>query len=306
MVMVSSLVAFGSSVTLIVRIVSQPPVVLNTVSIIDPGAVKICPSKVYGKPLAQTSRETVVVNNGSSATVMVLMVSQPPVVLNTVSIIDPAALNTCPSKVYGKALAQTSRETVVVNNGSSTTEMVLMVSQPPVVEATVSVMLPAALKTCPSKVYGKPLAQTSRETVVVNNGSSATVMVLMVSQPPVVEATVSVMLPAALNTCPSKVYGKALAQTSRETVVVSNGSSATVMVLMVSQPPIVLNTVSIIDPAALKICPSKVYGKPLAQTSRETVVVNNGSSATVMVLMVSQPPVVLNTVSIILPAALKI
>src|SRR6478736_870130 len=213
-----------------VLMVSQPPVVEATVSVMLPAALKICPPKVYGKPLAQTSRETVVVNNGSSATVMVLMVSQPPVVLNTVSIIDPAALNTCPSKVYGKPLAQTSRETVVVNNGSSATVMVLMVSQPPVVEATVSVMLPAVLKICPSKVYGKPLAQTSRETVVVNNGSSATVMVLMVSQPPVVEATVSVMLPAALKICPSKVYGKALAQTSRLTVVVNNGLTITVVV----------------------------------------------------------------------------
>src|SRR6478609_6606779 len=140
MVMVSSLVAFGSSATVMVLMVSQPPVVLNTVSIIDPGALKICPSKVYGKALAQTSRETVVVSNGSSATVMVLMVSQPPVVLNTVSIIDPAALKICPSKVYGKPLAQTSRETVVVNNGSSATVMVLMVSQPPVVLNTVSII----------------------------------------------------------------------------------------------------------------------------------------------------------------------
>src|SRR5436190_21619701 len=106
---------------------------------IAPGALKICPSKVYGKALAPTSRETVVVNNGSSATVMVLMVSQPPVVLNTVSIMIAAASSTYPAKVYGKALAQTSRETDVLNNGSSENEMVLMVSQPPVVLNTVSI-----------------------------------------------------------------------------------------------------------------------------------------------------------------------
>src|SRR5678809_442530 len=159
-----------------VLMVSQPPVVLNTVSIIDPAALKTCPSQVYGKPLAQTSRLTVVVNNGSSATVMFLMLSQPPVVLNTVSIIDPAALNTCPSKVYGKPLAQTSRLTVVVSSGNSVTVMVLTAAQP--TPAIVSVMLPAALNTCPSKVYGKPLAQTSRLTVVVSSGNSVTVMVL--------------------------------------------------------------------------------------------------------------------------------
>src|SRR5438105_2342970 len=264
-----------------VLMVSQPAP--GMVSVIVAAALKTCLSNVYGKALAQTSRLTVVLNNGSLATVMVLMVSVSPVVLNTVSIIEPAALKICPSKVYGKPLAQTSRETVVVNNGSSATVMVLMVSQPPVVLNTVSIIDPAALKMCPSKVYGKALAQTSRETVVLNNGSTVTVMVLMVSQPPVVLNTVSIIDPAALKMCPSKVYGKALAQTSRETVVLNNGSTVTVMVLMVSQPPVVLNTVSIIDPAALKMCPSKVYGKALAQTSRETVVLNNGSTVTVMV-----------------------
>src|SRR5437870_5587404 len=91
--------------------------------------------------------------------------------------------------------------------------MVLMVSQPAM--GMVSVLVPAVMNTCPSNVYGKPLAQTSTVTVDVSSGSWLTVMVLMVSQPPMVEVTVSVMVPAVLNTCPSKVYGKPLAQTSR-------------------------------------------------------------------------------------------
>src|SRR5512147_1555588 len=167
-----------------------------------------------------------------------------------VSVIVPAALNTCPSNVYGNWLAQTGRLTVVVSSGSSVILIVLIVSQL-LMPGIVSVIVPAALNTCPSNVYGNWLAQTERLTVVVSNGSSVTVIVLIVSQPPVVEATVSVILPAALNTCPSNVYGNWLAQTERLTVVVSNGSSVTVIVLIVSQPPVVEATVSVREPATV-------------------------------------------------------
>src|SRR5688572_6538508 len=88
------------------------------------------------------------------------------------------------------------------------------------------------------------------------------------------------------NTCPSKVSGKSLAQTERLTVEVSSGSSATVMVLIVSQATPAM--VSVIDPGAGNTCPSKVNGNSLAQTERLTVEVSSGSSATVMVLIVSQ------------------
>src|SRR5881394_279227 len=111
-------------------------------------------------------------------------------------------------------------------------------------------MEPAALKMCPLNVYGNALAQTERLTVEVSNGSSVTLIVLNVSQPPVVELTVSVSEPTALNTCPPNVYGNAFAQTERLTVEVSNGSSVTLIVLNVSQP--VPGIVSVMDPAALK------------------------------------------------------
>src|SRR4029078_8713957 len=138
---------------------------------------------------------TVEVSNVSSVTLIVLMVSQP--VPGIVSVIEPAALKICPLKVYGNALAQTERLTVEVSNGSSVTLIVLNVSQPPVVEATVSVREPTALNTCPWNVYGNSLAQTAMFTVEVSSGSSVTLIVLKVSQPPVVEATVSVREPTA-------------------------------------------------------------------------------------------------------------
>src|SRR5688572_19572335 len=203
---------------------------------------------------------TVEVSNGSWVTLIVLMVSQP--VPGIVSVMVPAAVKICPPKVYGNSLAQTERLTVEVSNGSSVTLIVLIVSQP--IRGIVSMMVPAALKICPPKVYGNSLAQTERLTVEVSNGSSVTLIVLIVSQP--VPGIVSVMVPAALKICPPKVYGNSLAQTERLTVVVSNGSSVTLIVLMVSQP--VPGIVSVMVPAALKICPPKVYGNSLAQTRR--------------------------------------
>src|SRR3990170_4676073 len=233
--------------------VSQAPVVLATVSMIVPTVLKMCPSKLYGNALAHISRLTVVVNNGCSVTLIVLMVSQPLVVLATVSVIVPTVLKMCPSKVYGNALAHTSMLTVVVNNGSFVTLIVLMVSQPPIVDTTLSTMVEGASNTCPSNVYGNALAHTSMLTVVVNNGCSVTLIVLMVSQAPVVLATVSMIVEGVSNTCPSKLYGNPLVHTSMLTVVVKRGSSVTLIVLMVSQPPVVLATVSLIDPTILKI-----------------------------------------------------
>src|SRR5688572_19148377 len=148
--------------------------------------------------------------------------------------------------------------TVVVSSGSSVTLIVLMVSQPPVVDATVSITEPGTLNTWPSKIYGNPLAHTSMLTVVVSSGSSVTLIVLIVSQPPVVDATVSITEPGIVNTWPSKLYGNALAHTSILTAVVKSGSSVTLIVLMVSQPPVVDPTVSITEPGALNTWPSKL------------------------------------------------
>src|SRR5688572_9110105 len=272
-------VSSGSSATVMVLIVSQATPAM--VSVIDPGAGNTCPSKVNGNSLAQTERLTVDVSSGSSAIVMVLIVSQATPAM--VSVIDPGAGNTCPSKVNGNSLAQTERLTVEVSSDRSATVMVLIVSQ--ATPAMVSVIDPGAGNTCPSKVNGNSLAQTERLTVEVSSGSSATVMVLIVSQ--ATPAIVSVMEPGAGNTCPSKVNGNSLAQTERLTVEVSSGSSATVMVLIVSQP-IEAATVSVMEPGAGNTCPSKVNGNSLAQTERLTVEVSSGSSATVMVLIVSQ------------------
>ena len=96
-----------------------------------------------------------------------------------------------------------------------------------------------------------------------------------------------------------------MVQTATLTVDVSNGVVVTLIVLMVSQLLVVLATVSINEPAALKMCPSIVVGNALAQTETLTVDVSNGVVVTVIVLMVSQPLIVLATVSINVPAALK-
>ena len=97
------------------------------------------------------------------------------------------------------------------------------------------------------------MAHTVALTVVVSNGKLVTVIVLIVSQLPVVLVTVSVNVPAVLNTLPSKVYGKLPAHTAMFTVLVNNGSVVTLIVLTVSHPVVVLTTVSINDPGAIKI-----------------------------------------------------
>src|SRR3990170_2352702 len=115
--MFTSVVSNGSSVTLIVRIVSQPPVVLDTVSIIVDGVANTCPSKLYGNSEAHTSMFTSVVSNGSSVTLIVRIVSQPPVVDATVSIKVPGAANTWPSIVAGNSFEHSATSTVDTNNG---------------------------------------------------------------------------------------------------------------------------------------------------------------------------------------------
>src|SRR5688572_15497115 len=261
-----------------VLIVSQAAPAM--VSVIDPGAGNTCPSKVNGNSLAQTERLTVEVSSGSSATVMVLIVSQATPAM--VSVIDPGAGNTCPSKVNGNSLAQTERLTVEVSSGSSATVMVLIVSQ--ATPAMVSVIDPGAGNTCPSKVNGNSLAQTERLTVEVSSGIAGTVRIVRVSKARV--AMVSVIDTGAGNVCPSKVNGNSLAQTEGLASELSSASSATVMFVIVSQATPAM--VSVIDPGAGNTCPSKVNGNSLAQTERLTVEVSSGSSATVMVLIVSQ------------------
>ena len=86
-------------------------------------------------------------NSGSTVNVSVLIVSQPPVVLATVSVIVVAELNTCPFQVYGSWLAQMASVLVTVNSGSTVNVSVLIVSQPPVVLVTVSMIVVAELKT---------------------------------------------------------------------------------------------------------------------------------------------------------------
>src|SRR5688500_8662302 len=119
--------------------------------------------------------------------------------------------------------------------------------------------------------------------VTVSNGSTVNVNVRIVSQPPVVLATVSVIVLAELNTCPFQVYGNWLAQMASVLVTVSNGSTVSVSVLIVSQPPVVLATVSVIVVAELKTCPFQVYGNWFAQMASVRVTVSSGSTVSVSV-----------------------
>ena len=88
----------------------------------------------------------------------------------------------------------------VVSAGVTVTLNVLIVSHPPVVFLIVSVLVPAVVNTWPNHVNGSLLAQIVVSLDVLRAGVTTTVNVLIVSQPPVVFLTVSVLVPAAVNT----------------------------------------------------------------------------------------------------------
>ena len=100
----------------------------------------------------------------------------------------------------GSLFAQIVVSRDVVRAGVTTTVNVLMVSHPPVVFLIVSVLVPAAVNTWPNHVNGSLFAQIVVSRVVVNAGVTITRSVLIVSQPPVVFLTVSVLVPVAVNT----------------------------------------------------------------------------------------------------------
>ena len=78
---------------------------------------------------------------------------------------------------------------------------------------------------------------------------------------------------------------------------VNNGVTVRVSVAVVSQPPVVLDKVSMYVPAAVMVLPFHKYGSLFAQTDAVVELVNNGVTVSVSVAIVSQPPVVLDNVS---------
>ena len=148
------------TVSVNVAIVSQPPVVLVSVSIKVPAAVIVLPFQRYGSLLAQTDTDVVLVKSGVTVSVNVAIVSQPPVVLVSVSMNVPAAVIVLPFQRYGSLFAQTETDVVLVKRGVTVSVNVAIVSQPPVVLMSVSVKVPAAVSVLPFQRYGSLLAQT--------------------------------------------------------------------------------------------------------------------------------------------------
>ena len=97
-------------------------------------------------------------------------------------------------------------------------------------------------------------------------------------------------------------YGNLFAQTATVCVDVNNGVTVSVSVAIVSQPPVVLDNVSMYVPAAVIVLPFHKYGNLFAQTATVCVDVNNGVMVSVSVAIVSHPPVVLDNVSMYVPA----
>src|SRR5688572_18651739 len=292
-------VSSGLTATVNVLIVSQL-LLPGTVSVTEPAAVKTLPNQVNGSWLVQIVVSRVTVSSGLTATVNVLIVSQL-LLPGTVSVTEPAAVNTLPNHVNGSWLVQIVVSRVTVSSGSTATVNVLMVSQL-LTPGTVSVTEPAAVNTLPNQVNGSWLVQIVVSRVTVSSGLTATVNVLMVSQL-LTPGTVSVTEPAAVNTLPNQVNGSWLVQIVVSRVTVSSGLTATVNVLIVSQL-LLPGTVSVTEPAAVKTLPNQVNGSWLVQIVVSRVTVSSGLTATVNVLIVSQL-LLPGTVSVTEPAAVN-
>ena len=148
------------TVSVSVAIVSQPPVVLVSVSIKVPAAVIVLPFQRYGSLFAQMDTDVVLVKRGVTVSVNVAIVSQPPVVLVSVSMKVPAAMIVLPFQRYGSLFAQTETAWLEVSSGVTVNVNVAIVSQPPVVLVSVSVKVPAAMIVLPFQRYGSLFAQT--------------------------------------------------------------------------------------------------------------------------------------------------
>jgi len=208
----------------------------------------------------------VLVKSGVTVSVNVAIVSQPPVVLVSVSMKVPAAVSVLPFQRYGSLFAQTDTDVVLVNRGVTVSVNVAIVSQPPVVLVSVSVKVPAAVIVLPFQRYGSLFAQMDTDVVLVNNGVTISVNVAIVSQPPVVLVSVSMKVPAEVIVLPFQRYGSLLAQTDTDVVLVKSGVTVSVNVAIVSQPPVVLVNVSMKVPAPVMVLPFQIYGSLFAQT----------------------------------------
>ena len=106
-----------------------------------------------------------------------------------------------------------------------------------------------------------------------------------------------------MSVLPFHKYGSLFAQTDAVVELVNKGVTVSVSVAIVSHPPVVLDNVSIYVPAAVSVLPFHKYGSLFAQTDAVVELVNNGVTVSVSVAIVSHPPVVLDNVSMKVPAA---
>src|SRR6266498_2230384 len=115
---------------------------------------------------------------------------------------------------------------------------VAAVSHPPVVDGTVVLYVPAALYCCPYQVYGSCAVQIVMLSVFVIRLFTVKFSVAAVSQPPVVDGTVVLYVPAALYCCPYQVYGNCAVQITISSVFVNKLFIVKFSVAAVSHPPV--------------------------------------------------------------------
>src|SRR5204863_488599 len=261
-----------------------------------PATLYCWPYQVYGSCAVQIAMSSVLVSKLFTVKFSVAAVSQPPVVDATVVLYVPATLYCWPYQVYGSCAVQIAMSSVLVSKLFTVKFSVAAVSQPPVVDATVVLYVPAALYCWPYQVYGSCAVQIVISSVFVSKLFTVKFSVAAVSQPPVVDATVVLYVPAALYCWPYQVYGSCAVQIAISSVFVNRLFTVKFSVAAVSQPPVVDGTVVLYVPAALYCWPYQVYGSCVVQIAILSVFVNKLFTVKFSVAAVSQPPVVDGTV----------
>src|SRR5258705_163618 len=125
-----------------------------SVSLYVPAALYGLPFHIYGNWLIHTVALVVSVNIVLITRFSTAAVSQPPVLLMSVSLYVPTALYALPFHIYGNWLVHTIALVVSVNIVLITRFSTAAVSQPPVVLAMVSLYVPAILYGLPFHIYG--------------------------------------------------------------------------------------------------------------------------------------------------------
>ena len=179
----------------------------------------------------------------------------------------PASVNITPFHVYGNSLAQMVRESFTAYVGFTVKNIVTTLSQPFTV-CKVTFCVPAAVNSTPFQMYGSSLAQIVRESLTSYVEFTVKTIVTTLSQSFTV-CSVTVCMPASVNSTSFQMYGNLLAQIVRESFTAYVGFTVKNIVTTLSQPLTVCK-MAVCVPVSANSTPFQKYGNSLSQIVMES------------------------------------